>query len=288
MGGFLMKSRILIIFLLLISISACSSDDLSVEENMVFIEGGEFLLGKEGRTSHLVKVRLDDYYISKFETTVEQWEQFLQETGMPYLWKDDFTDIRKESPYPESPIGVNWKQAIMYANWVSKKYGLEECYVIDGNSVDWNRAANGYRLLTDAEWEYAARGGNKSKNYVYSGSNILDDVAWTWWNSEGIAQRIGTKKANELGLYDMSGNADEWCWDLSWEYPYSPKLSLDNPTGPSINDYLLIEKHQFRISRGGSAGGSEEFFFTTYDRAGLYELSIGAGGPGIRLARNAE
>ncbi len=237
---------------------------LSIDENMVLVEGGEFLLGKEGVTSHLVRVRLDNYYISKYETTVEQWEVFLEETGTVYQWKDEYTDMREESPFPDSPIGVHWQQAVQYANWVSEKYGLEECYIIDGDDVEWNLNADGYRLLTDAEWEFAARGGNLSKGYEYAGGNDLDEVAWTWWNSDKIAHPVGTKRANELGLYDISGNADEWCWDLSLKYPNDPSILLVNPIGPSIEEYLKIKEQRYRIIRGGFSRGSELFFLRQF------------------------
>ena len=82
-----MKRLILIALLILFVSSGCSKPDLNIKENMVLVEGGEFLLGKEGFTTHLVQVRLSDYYISKHETTVEQWEQFLEETETPYQWK---------------------------------------------------------------------------------------------------------------------------------------------------------------------------------------------------------
>lgn len=280
-----MKKRFIYIFLVGIIFTGCQPK-LSINENMVLVEGGEFLLGKEGVTNHLVQVRLDDYYISKYETTVEEWEQFLKETKTPYQWFDKITDMREESPFPDSPIGVKWKFTIQYANWVSKKYGLEESYIIDGDDVQWIRDANGYRLPTDAEWEFSARGGNRSKGYEYAGSNDLDEVAWTWLNSDKIAHTVGTKKANELGLYDMSGNAEEWCWDLSLKYPHDPSILLVNPLGPSLEEYLKVKERRYRIARGGSSRGSELFFFAIFDRAGLYELGTGAGGPGIRLARN--
>lgn len=269
-----------------ISISVCSPEDLSIADNMVFVEGGEFLLGKEGVTSHLVRVKLNSFYISKFETTVEQWELFLKESGIPYQWKGEYYDMREESPFPDSPIGVKWILAIQYANWVSRKYGLEECYVINGQDVEWRREADGYRLPTDAEWEFAARGGNLSIDYEYSGGNDLDEVAWTGWNSDGYAHPVGTKKANELGLYDMSGNTDEWCWDLSEIYPNNTSILLVNPTGPALTSYASKNKDRWRIDRGGSYGTLDEFLLTPYHRTGSYEFGVDAG-PGIRLARNA-
>ncbi len=281
-----MKIRFVITLVLATFLTACSAEKLTIDQDMVLVEGGEFTLGKEGFSTQSVRIKLDSYYISKYETTVEQWEQFLKETGTSYKWQGEYYDMRRESLYPDSPIGVKWILAIEYANWVSRKYGLEECYKINGEDVEWIREANGYRLPTDAEWEFAARGGNLSKGYEYSGSNDLNEVAWTDWNSDDTTHSVGSKKANELGLYDMSGNIDEWCWDLSLEYPNNPSILLVNPTGPSLEDYLKLKEKRYRIARGGSARTSEQFFFTPYDRAGLFEFGIDAG-PGIRLARNA-
>ena len=281
-----MKLKTICILTFVVILSGCFTEKLTIDQDMVFVEGGEFILGKEGVTKHLVRIRLDDYYISKYETTVEQWELFLKETGTSYLWKDDYTDMREESPFSDSPIGVGWNLAIQYANWVSRKYELEECYIINGDDVEWSRDANGYRLLTDAEWEFAARGGNLSRGFEYSGSNNLDEVAWTGWNSENIAHPVGTKKANELGLYDMSGNVNEWCWDLDEDYPDDKSLLLLNPVGPTLADYMTRNDRRWRIARGGSNGTADEYPLTPYHRSGASEFGSDTG-PGIRLARNA-
>jgi len=269
-----------------IILMACFSRKLSINQDMVFVEGGEYILGKEGFSTQSVRIQLSGYYVSKYEITVEQWEQFLKETETLYQWKDEYTDMREESPFHDSPIGVGWNLAIQYANWVSRKYSLEECYIINGDNVEWKREANGYRLLTDAEWEFAARGGNISKGYEYAGSDDLDEVAWTGWNSDNIAHPVGTKKANELGLFDMSGNVSEWCWDLSEKYPNDKSIILVNPTGPSLADYLIRNKMRWRIARGGCYGTADEFPLTPYHRTGASEFGSDTG-PGIRLARNA-
>ena len=105
-----------------------------------------------------------------------------------------------------------------------------------------NRLTNKkFRFLTEAEWEFAARGGNMSKGYKYSGSNNPDEVAWHSGNSDGTPHDVGSKKPNELGIYDMSGNVFEWCKDWGGYYPY---WAVSNPAGPSYGI--------FRVTRGGS------------------------------------
>ena len=116
-------------------------------------------------------------------------------------------------------ILLNWYDAVKYCNWLSEQEGFTPVYEINGTNVSWNQSARGYRLPTEAEWEYAARGGSQSQGYKYAGSNDVDEVAWYWINAEYTSHPVKGKKANELGLYDMSGNVLEWCWD--WYGGYS-------------------------------------------------------------------
>ena len=136
---------------------------------------------------------------------------------------------------------VSWYDAVEFCNRLSRKEGLTPEYTISGKDVTWNRSADGYRLPTEVEWEYAARGGNKSRGYRFSGSDDPKEVAWYSANSGEKTHPVGQKKPNELGIYDMSGNVWEWVWD--WYGSYSSTSQTD-PRGPYSGSY--------RVLRGGS------------------------------------
>ena len=133
--------------------------------------------------------------------------------------------------------------------------------------------SNGYRLPTEAEWEYAARGGNKSKGFTYAGSNNIDEVAWYYRNSINKTQPIGTKEANELGLYDMTGNIWEWCWDWFGSYSSDAKT---NPCGPDSGSN--------RVSRGGCWINYPKYCRSAYRGGNNPDYSNNLSG--FRVARN--
>ena len=133
---------------------------------------------------------------------------------------------------------VSWYDAVKCANALSRKQGLKEVYTIDGENVEADWSANGWRLPTEAEWEYAARAGT---DFKYSGSNNLDEVGWYDDNSGDETHPVGEKKANGWGLYDMSGNVWEWVWDWYGDYPFSKQT---DPKGSNSDSY--------RVLRGGS------------------------------------
>lgn len=146
-------------------------------------------------------------------------------------WECDVAGNKRPLTDDNHPvIHVSWNDAVAYCRWLSVKTGKT------------------YRLPTEAEWEYAAKGGINHDEYTYSGSNDIDAVAWYGYNSGNTTHPVGQKMPNSLGLYDMTGNVHEWCndWlDKSWEdenyYKNSPRV---NPLGP--------EKGEYRVRRGGS------------------------------------
>jgi len=239
----------------------------------VRVEGGTFMMGSndgESDEKPVHQVTLSPFYMAKHELSVGEFRAFVNATGYrtnaetgggAYIWTGSTWEKKKDAnwknPYitqtDTHPVScVSWYDAIAYCNWMSSKEGITPCYSISGNTApaDWSKgtvvcnwAAEGYRLPTEAEWEYAARGGNKSKGYTYSGSNDIGSVAWYSVNSGSKTQAVGTKQANELGIHDMSGNVWEWCWDKYGDYPNSLQ---NNPTGSTSGSNIVL--------RGGSWG----------------------------------
>lgn len=186
--------------------------------NMVFVQGGTFTMGAtseqwsdaEEREKPAQDVTLSSYYICKYEVTQELWQAFMGNNP------SEFKGAKR-------PVeNVSWDDCKIFISKLN------------------NFSGEHFRLPTEAEWEYAARGGNKSQGYKYSGSNDLNSVAWFGKNSGSTTHDVGTKQPNELGLYDMSGNVSEWCSDWLGGYIGS---SQSNPTGPSSGIY--------RVKRGG-------------------------------------
>ena len=238
----------------------------SKTDQFVFVEGGTFQMGDESSKIHTVT--LDSFYISKYELTQKEWTNVMEYNRS--VFKGD-----------ENPVdNISFYEAIEFCNKKSLIDGLEEVYTIDKENKDqknrhtsddlkwsiicnWN--ANGYRLPTVAEWEFAAKCLKATKDYKFSGSNTINNVAWYIENSDKQTKPVGKKKPNELGLYDMSGNVWERCWD--W-YELFTDLPAINPRG--------ADGGYSKVYKGGGAGYQKDFNTPT----GRGEL------PGIRKNQN--
>jgi len=237
-------------------------------KDMVFVESGTFQMGSasgEDNEKPIHSVTLSDCYIGKYEVTQGEYEAVMGKN--PAYFKDSGKYVPVEQ--------VRWYAAVEYCNKRSDKEGLDRCYTDSGNNIKCDFKANGYRLPTESEWEYAARGGNKSKGYKYSGSNDSGQVAWYLDNS-GYKTHSIRKQANEIGIYDMSGNVWEWCWDLYGDY--SSGLQ-SNPRGSASGSS--------RVDRGGSwlsyAGGCRAAF-RDFSSPG----NNGYGNSGFRISRSSK
>jgi len=206
----------------------------SVKFAMVFVKGGTYIMGEDSSNLYVAhKVRLNDFYISNLEITNEQYCNFLNAIGFAdkdYVTNRRYTMIKTSNNFK----GSNWGIQKVGNKWKPVK-GYKNHPVV---FVSWI-GANAYcfwaggRLPTEAEWEYVARGGNKSNHYKYPGSNNLSEVAWYKANSSNKPHIVGSLQANELGLYDLAGNVWEWCQDKYDEdyYKRSPELNPINKKG---------------------------------------------------------
>jgi formylglycine-generating enzyme len=187
-------------------------------------------------------VSQDGFYISSTEITQADWNKYMMPAEVSFAGDTLPVD------------NVSWMRIIRYCNARSEDEGLEPAYTITGSSassVTCNFSANGYRLPTEAEWEMAAKAGNL---YAYSGSDDPDDVAWHRDNSGARIHRGGGKNSNAYGIYDMTGNVAEWCWD--WYDPEYPNRlgTFINPKGPSSGTLKVIRGGSVRNGEGTNLG----------------------------------
>lgn len=260
---------------------------------MVYVQGGSFLMGCTGTQANTCNnnetpahtVHVANFYISRYLVTVEEFRKFIMATGyhttaekegasvtLAYngdaklqqgiTWEYDAAGNKRDASQNDQPVvHVSWNDAEAYCNWLSSETGKK------------------FRLPAEAEWEFAARGGNSSKGYRFSGSNNYLDIGWFTDNSGNQTHTVGQKKANELGLYDMNGNVWEWVndWYSEAYYATSPE---DNPTGPASG--------QFKLMRGGSWNNTSDVCTVCYRncqkpdaRKGTYGFRVAADSLGL-------
>lgn len=215
---------------------------------LVRVEKGSFILGDQTNKLWSFSTPTQnatinyDYFIGKTQVTFEVYDQYTRDMRLESI--DDSSWGRKTRPV----INITWYDTIDFLNWLSKKEGISPAYDSDGNLIDSSGYKTrditkvvGYRLPTEIEWEFAGKGGVKSRPTLFSGSNNISEVSWFSENSTGKTHEVATKMPNELGIYDMSGNVWEWINDNSGTYSGIDRI---NSVGPK--DKTL------KILRGGS------------------------------------
>jgi len=264
-----------------------ASEPAAIDDGFIPVEGGTFRMGSpedenwriDDETPHEVTVA--PFFIDPYETTQAEWEAVMGTNPSTFTGE-------------KLPVeNLSWLDAIQYANARSKAAGLTPAYAIDGESVTWNRAADGYRLPTEAEWEYACRAGTATPfnlersldandanfygHYPYEiEENYFDDSVLEARPGEyrGKTVDVGSFAPNAWGLYDMHGNVNEWCWD--WYGPYDTE-NTDNPTGP--------ESGTRHVYRGGGWNDFGKNMRSAYRAAGQADMK--SYNLGVRLVRNA-
>lgn len=228
-----------------VSLDASSSPNEQPGDEMVFVPAGSFLMGSEDAadTKPVHEVFIDAFYIDKCEVTNAQYMKFCEESDMdlPEFW--GMARYSSGPDFPNHPVmGISWSEAGDYADWCGK------------------------RLPTEAEWEYAARGGLTGERYPNGGS--LDSTVANYWKSDG-PRPVGSYPPNGYGLYDMLGNVAEWCSDI-YGYEFYGASPDSNPTGP--------EKGKFRVIRGGgwhTGPGCSTVIFRNGLRSNWRDFSVG-------------
>ena len=202
-----------------------------VNMKMIWVEGGDFLMGctsEQGNCDsdeqNVRRVTVDGFYIGMLEVTQSQWEKVVGTS---------ISQQRNKANSSWSLYGVGPDYPMYYVSWDE---AIEFCRLLS------NKTGRTYTLPTEAQWEYAARGGNKNEGAKYAGSNMIDVVAWYTDNSGSGTHIVGSKRANALGIYDMSGNVWEWCKD--WYANSYVSYDTNNPVGPSSGSR--------RVVRGGN------------------------------------
>lgn len=253
----------------------------------VFVEGGTFTMGcteeqsndcyNDEKPAHEETVK--DFYIGKYEVTVEQFAKFIDETGYKTDAEKSDSSLICADGMKSYKKGVNWRFNSQGTLYDKQEYDHPVAHVSWNDAKEYckwfsEKSGNNVRLPSETEWEYAARGGNLSRGTKYSGSNVITEVAWYDANSNYATQPVGKKKANELGIFDMSGNVYEWC--STWYSNFGSEAS-------DVNDEI---ENKYIVVRGGSSFLNEKFSRVSYRYS---RTPSTCGGPyGFRLAMTAE
>lgn len=235
---------------------------------MVMIAGGRFSMGDEDEidaTPHEVVV--SPFYMDKYLVTQSEYERVMGDN--PSRWKGGGNPVEQ----------VRWSDAARYCNKRSELEGLQPCYDLDSWQCDFEAA--GYRLPTEAEWEYACRAGTKTAYYFGDSPSKLSDHAWFEDNAGGKPRPVGGKPANPWGLYDMHGNVWQWCNDF-YQVDYYQQSPERDPRGPKTGETKVVRGGAWKFSADSCRSG-----YRYNENPGYADVCFGYDIYGFRCVRNA-
>jgi formylglycine-generating enzyme required for sulfatase activity len=236
---------------------------------MILLPGGRFTMGDENEIDakpHQVVV--SSFYIDKYLVTQAEYQKVMGKN--PSRWKAGTNPVEQ----------VRWSDAVRYCNARSRLEGLQPCYDLQKWECNFN--ANGYRLPTEAEWEYACRAGTKTAFFFGDSPSKLTSFAWFDKNSGGKPQPVGQKRPNPWGLYDMHGNVWEWCNDF-YKVDYYQESPEDNPKGPKTGETKVVRGGAWKFSDQSCRSG-----YRYNENPGYVDVCFGYDIYGFRCVRNAQ
>ncbi len=249
---------------------ASSSDSVQIDTQfgveMVKIPGGQFTMGDEDEIDappH--EVTISPFLMDACLVTQAQYEKLMEDN--PSRWKEEQNPVEQ----------VRWSDAVRFCNKRSTQEGLTPCY--DLETWQCNFDADGYRLPTEAEWEYACRAGTKTAYFMGDKANKLPDYAWFDKNSGRQPHAVGQKQANPWGLYDMGGNLWQWCHDF-YQVDYYDNSPKDNPRGPTAGETKVIRGGSWKSSADACRAG-----YRNNENPGYADVCFGYDIYGFRCVR---
>jgi formylglycine-generating enzyme required for sulfatase activity len=235
---------------------------------MVLLPGGRFTMGDENDVDAKPhQVVISSFYIDKYPVTQEEYQKVMGKN--PSRWKAGTNPVEQ----------VRWSDAVRYCNARSRLEGLQPCY--DLQTWECNFNANGYRLPTEAEWEYACRAGTKTTFFFGNSPSKLGSYAWFDENSGGKPKPVGQKRPNPWGLYDMYGNVWEWCNDF-YKVDYYHESPEENPKGPKTGETKVVRGGAWKFSTESCRSG-----YRYNENPGYVDACFGYDIYGFRCVRNA-
>ena len=237
--------------ILLLFVSSTVWSEGNWKSNFVLVNGKLYFPGEQLEDGQSSEYRLKAFYVQKTEVTQAEWLSVM----------DSNPSVDKNSAFPVTSI--TWYEAIDYCNRLSQKFGLQPAYSVDGERVDWNRTANGFRLLTKLEWQHAADiAVLEGSFWHYDSRERIDESSWIKSNSGGGIHKVATRLPSSSGLYDLLGNVWEWCWDVAEPDPLIAPSSRLNKVVPDqrllmggywnspidFDQILVVDDHNPRTS----------------------------------------